>query len=106
MVLPSCPTGDRSPLDPVRTVGISGRGEGLRPACASDCSIHLCPYPLRGQQSPRAELSEAFCRRQRVILGARGRIRSLRLRLTAPWQGETKNHLKSFWDDMGRRSRQ
>ena len=105
-VLPSCLTGDRSPLDPVQTVGIGGRGAVLRPTCAPDCLIHLCPYPLKGQQPPRAELSEAFCRRQRVILYARGRIGSLRLRLTAPWQGETKSHLKRFWDDMGRRSRQ
>lgn len=107
--LPSCLTKDRSPLDPLRTVGAAGR-EDLDDAptngCLPGCGFDLCPYPAKGQQPPRAELSEAFCRRQRVVLRVRGLARSQRLRATAPWQGETRGQLRSFWEDMGRRSRQ
>lgn len=103
-ILPSCLTRDRSPIDPLRTRGAE-RMAGRQTRCASACLFDLCPYPLKGQQQARAELSEAFCRRQRVLLGFWGRIKALRFRATAPWQGETKTHLKHFWGDMGERSR-
>lgn len=105
VVLPSCLSKDRSPLDLVHTVGIERRRRpDAASRCAPDCVFDLCPYPLKGQQQHRAELSEAFCRRQRVILRARGRLWSLRIRATAPWQGQTKNHLRRFWEEMGARS--
>lgn len=105
-VLPVCLTKDRGPLDPLRTIGAE-RLAGRQTRCASACLFALCPYPLKGEQAQhaRAELSEAFCRRQRVLLGFRGRIKAFRFRLTAPWQGETKTRLKHFWEDMGQRSR-
>lgn len=104
-VLPSCLTKDRSPLDPLRTIGTE-RLAG-RQACSSACLFGLCPYPLKGQGQPqaRAELSEAFCRRQRILLGFCGRVKALRFRVTAPWQGDTRAHLRHFWQDMEERSR-
>lgn len=104
--LPWCLTRDRTYLDPVRTVDAAGtQRQDIRSACAPDCLFKLCPYPQRVPEPPPAELSEAFCRRQRIILGATGRIKALRLRLTAPWQGETKTQLRRSWDAMAERSR-
>ncbi|MFD2083527.1 hypothetical protein [Actinopolymorpha cephalotaxi] len=97
--LPRCLTKDRELLDPLRT-----RKPGNETSCK--CLLDLCPYPVKGKQPPRAELSEAFCRRQKVILGLPTNIRvKLRVSRTAPWQGQTPRQLKAFWDDMRERAR-
>jgi len=98
--LPPCLTRDRRPLQPGRTVGyavMASHGS----TCLSGCQFELCPYPPSGAQ-PRAELSEAFCRRQQSLLAHR----LLRPgRTTAPWQGLTPKELESFWAQMAWRSR-
>ncbi|HVB41786.1 MAG TPA: NACHT domain-containing protein [Streptosporangiaceae bacterium] len=105
-ILPSCLTGSRAPLQPVQTAGAAGtRVTGAISGCAPDCPFNLCPYPPKGSLQHRAELSESLCRRERIILRGRGRVRSLRIRLTAPWQGDTKKHLKHFWEEMAERVR-
>jgi hypothetical protein len=98
--LPPCLTGDRKPLQPGRTIGsatMASRGS----TCLDGCQFELCPYPPSGAQ-PRAELSEAFCRRQQSLLGHRLRQPG---RKTAPWQGLTHKELESFWAQMAWRSR-
>jgi hypothetical protein len=93
--LPPCLAGDRTPLDPMRTVGTAGPSlPGSH--CTHGCLFELCPYPPKGEKSYRAELSEAFCRRQRDLLG-RGAVR----RKTAPWQGALPGELRRFWTEMG-----
>jgi hypothetical protein len=93
--LPPCLAGDRTPLDPMRTVGTAGRSQpGSQ--CTHGCVFELCPYPPKGEKSYRAELSEAFCRRQHDLLG-RGAVR----RKTAPWQGALPGELRRFWTEMG-----
>ena len=93
--LPPCLAGDRTPLDPMRTVGTAGPSlPGSH--CKHGCLFELCPYPPKGEKSYRAELSEAFCRRQHDLLG-RGAIR----RKTAPWQGALPGELRRFWTEMG-----
>jgi len=100
--LPSCLAGPRDYLDPDKTVGtveIPAPGAG----CKDSCPFDLCPYPPKGpSQTYRVELSEAFCRRQQVLVGAwpwpfRHR--------TAPWQGAVPSELKRFWMEMERRAR-
>ena len=96
--LPPCLAGNRSPLDPIRTVGMAGTSEpGSN--CRRDCPFELCPYPPKGEENYRAELSEAFCRRQHALMtgGWRGRR-------AAPWQEALPGDLKQFWKQMGRRS--
>jgi hypothetical protein len=51
-------------------------------------------------QSYRAELSDAFCRRQQTLLG-----RSELRRKSAPWQGALPSDLRRFWHDMALRAR-
>jgi hypothetical protein len=93
--LPPCLAGDRTPLDPMRTVGTAGPSlPGSH--CTHGCLFELCPYPPKGEKSYRAELSEAFCRRQHDLLG-RGAVR----RKTAPWQGALPGELRRFWTEMG-----
>jgi hypothetical protein len=93
--LPPCLAGDRTPLDPMRTVGTAGPSlPGSH--CTNGCVFELCPYPPKGEKSYRAELSEAFCRRQHDLLG-RGAVR----RKTAPWQGALPSELRRFWTEMG-----
>jgi hypothetical protein len=93
--LPPCLAGDRTPLDPMRTVGTAGPSlPGSH--CKHGCLFELCPYPPKGEKSYRAELSEAFCRRQHDLLG-RGAVR----RKTAPWQGALPGELRRFWTEMG-----
>jgi hypothetical protein len=60
--LPPCLSQDRDPLDPTRTVGGGDTAPGGN--CKDGCPFGLCPYPPNGVQPYRAELSEAFCRRQ------------------------------------------
>ena len=96
--LPPCLSGDRSPLDPTRTVEMaptSGPGSN----CKDGCPFRLCPYPTKGEQAYRVELSEAFCRRQQMLLekGPVGRG-------AAPWQAALPSELKQFWQQMGQRT--
>jgi hypothetical protein len=96
--LPPCLTGDRYPLDPKRTVGaadMSAPGTN----CKDGCSFRLCPYPPSGIQSHRAELSEAFSRRQRTLLSRAFRSKA------APWQAAALTDLKDFWAQMADRAR-
>jgi len=97
--LPPCVRGKRDPLDPHRTVGMVG-SSAPGSNCAPGCKFELCPYPPKGQASYRAELSEAFCRRQQALLAGH------RLgRRTAPWQGALPHELKGFWEAMEERAR-
>jgi hypothetical protein len=99
--LPPCLTRDRSYLAPTQTIG-----GGMQPmpgaGCCDDCHFDLCPYPPKGIQPYRVELSEAFCRRQQVLLG---RPWELWMRHTARWQGATPRELKQFWRAMEERAR-
>ena len=63
------------------------------------CPFELCPYPPKGTQS-RMEMSEAFCRRQQMLLTRRslGRRR-------APWQEMRRGQLIDFWAEMAGRAR-
>jgi hypothetical protein len=92
--LPLCLTDERcSHLKPSQTVGmadIPNPGED----CKAHCPVALCPYPPRGQQAYRVELSEAFCRRQQVIWGRLG-----------PWQEAPRSELRRFWSEMEDRAR-
>jgi hypothetical protein len=92
--LPPCLTSDRAPLDPRRTVGGLYTAPGTH--CVDGCPFRLCPYPPKGVQTYRSELSEAFCRGQQTLL-SRG--------LTAPWQSILRADLKEFWADMADRAR-
>ena len=98
--LPPCLTKDRRPLQPGRTIG-SAEMASHGSTCLDGCQFELCPYPPSGAQ-PRAELSEAFCRRQQSLLAHRLRRPG---RKTAPWQGLTPKELESFWAQMAWRSR-
>lgn len=96
--LPPCLAGNRSPLDPTRTVGMAATSEpGSN--CVRGCAFELCPYPPKGEQNYRVELSEAFCRRQHALM-AGGSVR----RRTAPWQEVLPEELKQFWKQMGQRA--
>ena len=95
--LPPCLAGDRSPLDPRRSVGMIGSSlPGSN--CKQGCPFELCPYPPRGETSYRTELNEAFCRRQQALL--RGGLR----RKAAPWQGSLASELRQFWKEMAERA--
>jgi hypothetical protein len=72
--------------------------------CKDEAPFDLCPYPPKGEQPPRVELSEAFCRQQQVLLGHWWTEWPWRRR-TARWQGATPGELKRFWADMERRAR-
>jgi len=100
--LASCLAGTRAYLDASRTVGtVVIPPPGAR--CKDGCAFDLCPYPPKGpSQTYRVELSEAFCRRQQVLIGRwpwplRGR--------TASWQGAVPPELKHFWMEMEDRAR-
>jgi hypothetical protein len=96
--LPPCLAGDRSPLDSSRTIGMARRSEpGSN--CKDGCPFELCPYPPKGEQSYRVELSEAFCRRQQALMTGTG-VR----RRAAPWQGALPGDLKRFWKQMAQRA--
>jgi NACHT domain-containing protein len=97
--LPLCLTEERCPhLKPSQTVGradIPNPGEDCKPGCR----VALCPYPPRGQQAYRVELSEAFCRRQQVNLKRRA------IRGRAPWQSGSISEQRRFWGEMEERAR-
>jgi len=96
--LPPCLGQDRDPLDPGRTVGGLYTAPGSN--CKDGCPFGLCPYPPSGGQPYRAELSEAFCRRQQTLLSG-GWTRSNRAR----WQSVPRRNLTRFWEQMGDRAR-
>ncbi len=98
--LPLCLTKDRRPLEPETTVGMPGMSEP-ESTCLDGCPFELCPYPPSGALA-RAELSEAFCRRQQTLLGHRFPRPT---RKTAPWQGITPRELRRFWEKMASRTR-
>ncbi len=102
--LPPCLTKDRTILEPRRTIGMPGQAQPEYTCGRHGCSFDLCPYPPSGAL-PRAELSEAFCRRQQALLGHRLRRFFSLPRKTAPWQGTTVNELKNFWAEMASRTR-
>jgi hypothetical protein len=97
--LPPCLARERAPLDPNRS---AGDASAVQPGsnCAGGCPFELCPYPPKGIQSYRAEMSEAFCRRQETLLD-RGSF----LRRAAPWQGTLPEDLRKFWAEMAHRAR-
>jgi hypothetical protein len=96
--LPPCLAGDRSPLDPTRTVEMAAASEpGSN--CKDGCPFRLCPYPPKGEQPYRIGLSEAFCRRQQTLLDKRPVGRG-----AAPWQAALPAELKRFWQQMGQRT--
>jgi len=98
--LPPCITRYREALEPGLTVGTAVTiVPGV--SCVDGCVFELCPYPPKGGL-PRVELSEAFCRRQLILLK-----RSLRHPLTrqAPWQQMTPGQLRGFWTGMADRAR-
>lgn len=98
--LPPCLTRDRSPLDPCRTV-VRAADSQAGSNCLDDCGFNLCPYPPRGLDGHRVELSQAFCRAQSTLLS---RSRSL-LHPEASWQRSTRTgELRRFWDLMGQRA--
>jgi hypothetical protein len=96
--LPPCLSGDRSPLDPSRTIGMA-RSSEPGSNCKDGCPFELCPYPPKGEQSYRVELTEAFCRSQQALLNGTG-VR----RRAAPWQGALPGDLKRFWKQMAQRA--
>jgi NACHT domain len=93
--LPPCIAEDRSPLKPNRPVGTAG-DSAPGSTCTAECQFGLCPYPLKGAQPHRQELSEAFCRRQQRLL-APGTPRSR----SAPWQEMSERRLRGFWRELG-----
>ena len=98
--LPPCITRDRRPLEPLYTVGTA---ESHQPgsSCLDGCRFQLCPYPPKGLQHHRAELSEEFCHRQYRL--ARRYFRPGRH--TARWQGMWAGRLREFWSEMAERAR-
>lgn len=97
--LPPCLTTNRTPLDPKKTVGEAG-GSAPGTNCMDGCPFRLCPYPPNGKQPHRAELSEAFCRRQQMLL-SNGLVRSR----AARWQAIKPPALRQFWTHMADRAR-
>jgi hypothetical protein len=97
--LPPCLAGSRRPLDPQRVLA-SADWSDPGANCVGGCPFRLCPYPPKGVQSYRAELSDAFCRRQQTLLG-----HSQLRRRAAPWQGSLPSELRWFWAQMALRAR-
>jgi hypothetical protein len=93
--LPPCMVEDRSPLDPNRPLGMAGDFEPGS-GCKAGCRFGLCPYPPKGGQYYRQELSEAFCRRQQRLL-SRGMFRPR----VPPWQEMSAARLRRFWQELG-----
>jgi len=98
-ILPPCIRRDRLALKPDRTVGTAASNPPGS-SCLNGCPFDLCPYPPKGQQPHRAELSEAFCRHQYMLV-RRARIR----RNTANWQGLRASQMRAFWSEMANRAR-
>ena len=96
--LPPCLSQDRDPLGPKRTAGGLDAAPGSN--CKDGCPFGLCPYPHSGKQSYRAELSEAFCRRQQTLLSGGWTLSN-----PARWQSVPRGNLRRFWEQMGDRAR-
>ena len=96
--LPPCITGSRGSLNPGRTVG-TATSSAPGTTCVNGCAFELCPYPPKGVL-PRAEMSEAFCRRQQTLLTRRSPGPR-----TAPWQQMPAAQLTTFWAEMADRAR-
>jgi NACHT domain len=95
--LPPCLAGERDPLDPSRTVGMTTTSEpGSN--CKPGCRFELCPYPPKSEGSYRVELSEAFCRSQQAL------FKRTWVRRAAPWQEALPRDLRRFWKQMGQRA--
>jgi NACHT domain len=92
--LPPCIAEDRSPLKPNRPPGVPGES-AAGSSCTADCQFGLCPYPPKGAQPHRQELTEAFCRRQQRLLTP-GSPRS-----RASWQELSSRRLRRFWRELG-----
>ena len=97
--LPPCLTGKRDPFDPTRVVGTMTTTSKPGSNCKPGCPFELCPYPPENERSYRAELSEAFCRRQHGLVK-----RSVVRRRTTPWQEVLPRDLRRFWKQMGQRA--
>ena len=93
--LPPCMAEDRSPLKPNRPLGMAGES-APGSSCTAGCQFSLCPYPSKGTQHHRQELSEAFCRRQQRLLTP-GPLRPR----AAPWQEMSPARLRRFWRELG-----
>ncbi len=93
--LPPCMAEDRSPLDANRPLGMAG-DSAPGSNCTAGCQFSFCPYPSKGSQPYRQELSEAFCRRQQRLLT----LWPSRPR-TAPWQEMSAARLRRFWRELG-----
>jgi len=99
--LPHCLTQERSEhLRPTDTAGVTQRSPG--DTCKGGCPVNLCPYPPKGEQPYRVELSEAFCRKQRELLSGRQSPFARRL---PPWQHAPRSELRRFWRKMEERAR-
>jgi hypothetical protein len=96
--LPPCIIRSRVSLNPGRTVG-TATTSAPGTTCVDGCAFELCPYPPKGVQ-PRAEMSEAFCRRQQTLLNRRSPGPR-----TAPWQQMPPAQLTTFWAEMADRAR-
>ncbi|WP_329311349.1 hypothetical protein [Streptomyces sp. NBC_01262] len=98
--LPPCLTRDRSPLDPSRTI-VRTAASQAGSNCRDDCAFELCPYPPKGLDGHRVELSQAFCRAQSTLLSRSGSP----LHPDARWQRRTDiGELREFWEQMGQRA--
>ena len=93
--LPPCLAEDRFPLDPAGRWAWPGTSNPA-PRAQTGCKFGLCPYPARGGQYYRQELSEAFCRRQQRLLARR----AIRTRAAA-WQEGSVRQLRRFWKEFG-----
>jgi hypothetical protein len=93
--LPPCLTRYRQALEPGGSSAIPGM------SCVDRCVFELCPYPAPREQPRSMELSEAFCHRQRELVGARVSLRSA----SPPWLEMTRAQLSRFWGQMAERAR-
>lgn len=100
--LPPCLAGGRSRLAVDRTAGMATTSQpGSN--CAPGCRFELCPYPAKGERYYRVELTEAFCRRQRMLVSKRGVWRRAGA-VAGPWQGGRPRALAQFWKQMEERT--
>jgi NACHT domain len=100
--LPPCLAGDRSRLAVDRTAGMATTSQpGSN--CAPGCRFELCPYPAKGERYYRVELTEAFCRRQRMLVNKR-RVWRRAGAAAGPWQGGRPRALAQFWKQMEERT--
>jgi hypothetical protein len=95
--LPHCLCDERDHLRPFVPPGAPASTRG----CKTGCPVGLCPYPSKRDQPYRVELSEAFCRNQRELVGRWGRPSPG----SAPWQDASGAELRQFWTAMEERAR-